>query len=300
MGVTRSAPPADAGAPGGLRKYAPITFGTYLVATCAISGIPFFSGFYSKDKILYDVLTSPNGSVLWWAVGTIAAMMTAFYMFRSLFVTFFADPRAEASHAAPAHAPAHGHGDGHGHGPHESPGVMTVPLMILAVLAAVGGYIGIGDRFENFLAPVFNTGVPALPPHPVPGGEWTVTFISVGLALLGVLIAWVMYLKKPELPERLGESMHGLYALVFNKYWIDELYGALITRPLAAGSRVVLWRGIDVGIIDNAVNGVGASAQGVGEGVRREASGQIRSYASWIVLGAAAVLLYMYLGGTRV
>jgi len=282
-----------AGSPGGLRKYAPITFITFLIATCAISGIPFFSGYYSKDKILYDVLTSGNGSALWWAVGTIAAGMTSFYMFRALFVTFFADPKA------PAHASHDAH-DAHAHLPHESPGVMTGPLIILGFLALVGGYIGIGDRFENFLAPVFNTGVPALPVHAIAGGEMTVSVISVCIALSGVLLAWLFYLKKPELPEQLSSAMHGLYELVLNKYWIDELYGATITRPLAAFSRVVLWRSIDVTLIDGTVNGVGATAEAAGDGLRRQASGQIRSYASWIVLGAAIVLLYMYLGGRTV
>ncbi|HUX68772.1 MAG TPA: NADH-quinone oxidoreductase subunit L [Terriglobales bacterium] len=285
-----------AGAPGGLRKYAPVTFATFLIATCAISGIPFFSGFYSKDKILYEVLTSGHGSPLWWGVGTLAALMTSFYMFRALFVTFFADP---AGHKAAA-KPQAGHGDGHGHGPHESPAVMTVPLMILGVLALIGGYIGIGDRFEHFLDPVFATGVPALPIHPIAGGEMTVSLLSVGVALLGLLLAWVFYLKRPELPDQLAASLGGLYQLIFNKYWIDELYGAAITRPLAAFSRVVLWRGVDVGLIDGAVNGVGYAARGAGDGLRRQASGNIRSYATWVALGAAAVLIYMLWGGPRV
>ncbi|MGH2518469.1 MAG: NADH-quinone oxidoreductase subunit L [Terriglobales bacterium] len=282
-----------AGAPGGLMKYAPITFITFLIATCAISGIPFFSGFYSKDRILYDSLTSANGSVLWWAVGTIAAGMTAFYMFRALFVTFFADPKAKDAKPA-AHADAHGH-----HGPHESPKVMTWPLMILGFLALTGGYVEWGDRFTNFLAPVFNTGVPALPVHPIAGGETTVSVISVAIAFIGLLLAWYFYLKNPEAPEKLAASMHGLYDLVLNKYWIDEVYGTLFTRPLAAFSRVVLWRGVDVGLIDGAVNGLASSARGTGDGLRRQASGNIRSYATWVVLGAVAALLWMVYGGAR-
>ena len=283
------------GSPGGLRKYAPITFITFLIATCAISGIPFFSGFYSKDKILYDVLTSGHGSALWWAVGTIAAFMTSFYMFRCLFVTFFADPRAPQP--AADHAASHA---AHGHHPHESPGAMTGPLMILGFLALVGGYIGIGDRFEHFLDPIFNTGVAPLPVHAVAGGEWTVSIISVSIAVLGLLLAWFFYLKRPELPEKLASSLRGLYQLVWNKYWVDELYGTVITRPLAAFSRVVLWRGVDVGLIDGAVNGVGFGAVGAGNGLRRQASGQIRSYATWVVLGGAAILLCLYFGGPKV
>jgi NADH-quinone oxidoreductase subunit L len=284
------------GSPGGLRKYAPITFITFLVATCAISGIPFFSGYYSKDLILYDVLTGAHGSALWWAVGTVAALMTSFYMFRALFVTFFAGGHAQpAAHAHDASA----HADHHAL-PHESPAVMTVPLIILGVLAFAGGYIGIGDRFGHFLAPVFSTGVPPLPIHPIAGGELTVSAISVAMALLGLFIAWLFYLKKPELPEKLGAALHGLYTLVFNKYWIDELYGAVITRPLAAFSRVVLWRGLDVGLIDGAVNGVATLAQDAGDGLRRQASGNLRSYATWVVVGGAAILVYFYFHGGRV
>ncbi|TAN24495.1 MAG: NADH-quinone oxidoreductase subunit L [Acidobacteria bacterium] len=286
-----------AGAPGGLMKYAPITFITFLIATCAISGIPFFSGFYSKDRILYDSLTSANGSVLWWAVGTIAAGMTAFYMFRALFVTFFADPKKKLVASSSQLVAKQEHG-GH-HGPHESPGVMTWPLMILGFLALTGGYIEWGDRFTNFLAPVFDTGVPTLPTHPIAGGEMTVSIISVAIAFIGLALAWYFYLKNPEAPEKLAASMHGLYDLVLNKYWIDEVYGALITRPLAAFSRVVLWRGVDVGLIDGAVNGIATTARDSGDRLRRQASGNIRSYATWVVLGAVAALLWMVYGGAR-
>ncbi|MGH3183939.1 MAG: hypothetical protein ACRDOE_18840, partial [Streptosporangiaceae bacterium] len=220
--------------------------------------------------------------------------MTAFYMFRALFVTFFADPSASS---APAHASVHGHGAGHG--PHESPGVMTGPLMILGLLALIGGYIGIGDRFEHFLDPIFDTGVTPPPPHALAGGELTVSLISVAVALLGLALAWLFYLKNPALPDRLAQRLRGLYALVFNKYWVDDLYGAAITRPLAAFSRTVLWRGVDVELIDGAVNGIGRAALGAGDGLRRQASGNLRSYATWVVLGAAAVLLYLYWGGPQ-
>jgi NADH-quinone oxidoreductase subunit L len=215
-------------------------------------------------------------------------------MFRALFVTFFAGPKADARHSKPEE-----HTSGAHHPPHESPKVMTVPLMILGFLALVGGYIGIGDRFEHFLDPIFDTGVPALPIHPVAGGEWTVTAISVTVALLGLATAWLFYIKNPELPERMAKSMRAVYELVWNKYWIDELYGAVITRPLRAFSRVVLWRVVDVTLIDGTVNGVGSTARGAGNGLRQQASGQIRSYATWVALGAAAVLLYMYFGGPR-
>ena len=279
-----------AGAPGGLRKYAPITFVTFLVATCAISGIPGFSGFYSKDKILYDVLNSGHGSTLWWAMGTVAALLTSFYMFRALFVTFFAARGKSA-------AAEHGH-DAHGHQPHESPAVMTIPLMVLGVLALAGGYVGIGDRFGHFLDPVFQTGVPALPMRAV-AGETVVTAISVALALLGLVVAWYFYIVNPEAPESLAKSLSGLHKLIYNKYFVDEAYGALFTRPLAWFSRVVLYRGVDQTLVDGAVNGVGQAANGIGEGLRRQISGNIRSYASWISAAAALVLLYVLMAGTH-
>ncbi len=275
-------------APEGLRRYAPITFWTFLIATCAISGIPGFSGFFSKDRILYEVLSGRHPNQFWWAVGTIAALMTSFYMFRALFVTFLAGPRS-AHGGGEQHAPqpaAHAHAH-----PHESPASMTVPLMILGVLAALGGFIGLGDRFENFLAPVFNTGVVATP-HPV-AGEATVSLISISVAVLGLIFAWYLYVRNRQAAENMKQSLAGLYRLVFNKYWIDEVYGRIFTRPLAAFSRVVLWRIVDNGLIDGTVNGVAALARSTGGGLRRQESGNIRSYASWVGLGAVVVVLYV-------
>src|SRR5579875_199705 len=304
-------------APGGLRRYVPITFWTFLIATCAISGIPGFSGFFSKDKILYEVLSGQHPNAFWWAVGTIAALMTSFYMFRALFVTFLAgpetaalshptgqEPRAVEAHSVDAgftaghaeHQAAHPPAHEAAH-PHESPASMTVPLIILGILAAFGGYIGLGDRFENFLAPVFNTGV-VLPTHPA-ASELSVSLISISVAVVGLLLAWFYYVKNRQAAENLKHSLAGLYRLVFNKYWIDELYGLVFTRPLAAFSRVVLWRIVDVGMIDGTVNGIATFARGVGSGLRRQESGNIRSYASWVGLGAVVVVLYVLVVGVR-
>src|ERR1022692_4289843 len=143
---------------GGLRSYIPWTFLTMGIATLAISGIPPFAGFWSKDEILWKAYSSDHGSWVFWLIGVITAFLPSFYMFRLLFMTFFGDYRgAQVDAHGHAHA-AHGHDD-HGHGePHESPMVMLVPLMILAVLSIVGGLVGIGNRFENFLAPVFGSG----------------------------------------------------------------------------------------------------------------------------------------------
>src|SRR5205807_3528279 len=141
---------------GGLRSYIPVTFGTMFIATLAIAGIPPLAGFWSKDEILWQVYSSPHGSWIFWLIGVITAFLTSFYMFRLLYMTFFGDYRG-------AQVDAHGHSshtrgaDGHGE-PHESPMVMLVPLMILAVLSLIGGLVGWGNHFEHFLAPVFGTG----------------------------------------------------------------------------------------------------------------------------------------------
>src|SRR5450432_445222 len=150
---------------GGLHSYIPVTFGTMLIATLAIAGIPPFAGFWSKDEILWKAYSSGHGSWVFWLIGVVTAFITSFYMFRLLFLTFFGDYHGtqvdEHGHGSLAHGQAHGD-DAHGHGePHESPMVMLIPLMILALLSVVGGLIGIGNRFEHFLEPVFGAGVAA-------------------------------------------------------------------------------------------------------------------------------------------
>ncbi len=305
--------------PDGLKKYAPITFWTFVVATCSISGIPGFAGFFSKDKILYEVLSGPRPNAWWWAVGTIAAGMTSFYMFRALFVTFWPDPARRG--AAPTGGPvrptgqepagavthaidAAGFGEGpvlpqpahpqphEGGPPHEAPAVMTIPMIILAVLAALGGYIGINDRFEKFLAPVFATGVtPA--PHAAAMGEGMVMAISIVVALAGVALAWYFYLARPEAAARAKHALPKLWSAIYNKYWVDEFYGAVFTRPLAWFSRVVLWRIVDASVLDGAVAAVGGISRSTGGGLRKQISGNIRSYAGWVGVGAVVAIFYM-------
>src|SRR5712692_1276702 len=184
---------------GGLRSYIPVTFGTMFIATLAIAGIPPFAGFWSKDEILWKTYSSPHGSWIFWLIGVITAFITSFYMFRLLYMTFFGDYRgasAHDGHASRAGAPApHGHEHGHGE-PHESPWVMLGPLVILAVLSFVGGWVGIHHTFENFLAPVFHgagrgravlvTGEEAAKIFEMERLEWSFTGISVAAALLGL------------------------------------------------------------------------------------------------------------------
>jgi NADH-quinone oxidoreductase subunit L len=316
---------------GGLRKHIPWTFWTMTFATIAIAGIPPFAGFFSKDEILWRAY---QVSWIYWLVGVITAFITSFYMFRLLFMTFFGEYRgaAGAEHGHEEHA-GHGthlgrddsragapapHGHGHG-GIHESPAIMLIPLVILAILSLVGGWIGVpgslggGDRFDKFLGPVFRSTTPqigvqllkpgeASPPEPRTEGaepqtghgtELMFTGISVAAAFLGLLLAWVLYGRRTDLPDRIATSIHGLYSAVANKYWIDELYAWLFVKPLIAISGVVFWRGIDQGVIDATLNGSADTARVISDDVRHMQSGNVRSYAGWVAIGAAAVVIYM-------
>jgi NADH-quinone oxidoreductase subunit L len=301
---------------GGLWKKIPWTWITMLIATCAIAGIPGLSGFFSKDEILWRAY---HASWAYWLVGVITAFMTSFYMFRLMFMTFAGEYRGEggASHGrdeqAAAVAAGHGHGHGHG-GIHESPAVMLVPLVILAVLSVIGGWMG-ARRFEHFLFPstglVETTAEPttvaasAFAPKPAAEeaeeeeNEALLTGISIGVGLLGLFLAWLLYSRRPELPGRIASSVHGLYNAVVNKYWVDEMYAALFVKPLVAISSVVFWHGIDQTIIDGTLNGGAEGARELSDNVRHMQSGNLRSYAGWVALGATAVIAYMVWVGTR-
>ena len=217
----------------------------------------------------------------------------------------------------------HGHAPSHAHSIHESPASMLVPLILLAILSVAGGWIGIphalggGDRFGNFLNPVtrgvgapasfeqvsiaMRTGAPIPttepPPRPEdPKTERMLTGFSVLAAALGWLLADTLYRRKPELPARMAASSRALYRLVCNKYWIDEIYGFLIIKPLLVISRYILWGGFDRGVIGGGNRVLAGSAQGAGAVLRRIQSGNIRSYAGWLAIGAAIILLLSFFG----
>ena len=294
---------------GGLRRYMPWTFLTMTIATFTIAGFPPLAAFYSKDEILWKAYSSPYGSWVYWLLGVTTAFITSFYMFRLWFLTFFGDYRGAIAHeghdSSRAGAPApHGHGHGHGE-PHESPWVMLSPLVILAILSFVGGWIGIGGRFEHFLAPVFQTGAPAELAHETAGeaaGQGTETLlmlISVAAAILGLLLAWTLYLRRPQLPARIAASLGALYRTVANKYYVDELYAVLFIKPLVDGSTEILWHGVDQGAIDATVNNSATAARHVSDNLRHMQSGNLRSYAGWVAAGAAVVIAYMVWMGVR-
>jgi len=324
---------------GGLRKLIPVTFWVVTIATIAIAGIPPFAGFFSKDEILGAVFHSPYGGPVIWGIGVLTAGLTSFYMFRLWFMTFFGELKlgsvdlgeeahaahapAQAAHGAASHSHGHADDESHGHGGvHESPWVMLGPLVILAVLSFVGGWVGVPqfmrghNEIEHFLAPVMQSG-PAVAGETVSdkdattshageatpentGEEWLLAGTSVAAALIGLFFAYLFYYKSPGLPERITSRMHGIYMMVLHKYYVDEGYGAIFVKPLLALSTVVLWRGVDQGVIDGLVNGAGTASRGVGNELRQMQSGNIRSYAAWVAIGGAAIVAYMiWLGVTR-
>jgi NADH-quinone oxidoreductase subunit L len=308
---------------GGLRKYMPITFSTMAVGWLAISGVPLLSGFFSKDEILWrawstEVLPHNWGKALW-VVGAITAIITAIYMTRLMVMTFWGSERFAGSHnghAAPGHASG-GHGSGHGHhgSPHESGWLMTVPLIILAMLSLVGGYVGVpaalggSNIFERFLEPavarvqpetVTNAGaaqtelVALAEPRGAAveaahegghdtGTELLFTGISSALALLGLGFGWRYFSRNPlwRAPK-----------LLEDKYRIDELYDATVVGPVENLSRDGLWKIVDVKIIDGLVNGVARLFGAVAGALRYTQTGFARNYAAVILLGAIIVIGY--------
>jgi NADH-quinone oxidoreductase subunit L len=274
---------------GGLKSYIPWTFLTMGIATLAIAGIPPLAGFWSKDEILWKAY---QVSPVYWAIGVITAFITSFYMFRLLYMTFFGDYRGAPADAHGSHSDKHGH-DAHGHGePHESPMVMLVPLLILAVLSLVAGFVGWGNHFEHFLAPVFGTGEPAA--EAASGAtEYLLMGVSVLVAFAGWWLAYLLYYKCDDLPQKIADSLGGFYQTVVHKYYVDELYAALFVKPLVDGSTRILWQDVDRKIIDATVNDSADAARHVSDEVRQMQSGNIRSYAAWIAAGAAVVIAFM-------
>ncbi len=269
---------------GGLRKKMPITYWTMLAATLAIAGIPGFSGFFSKDEILSNAFFSPRGSTALWVVGVVTAGMTAFYMFRLIFNTFHGECRA------PEHIKKH---------IHESPPSMTIPMIILAILSVIGGYVGIpkalggANHFHHFL----EHAVAPLPElahgehHLSLALEWGLMLTSVVIALIGILIAYVFYIRNRTIPVRLANRFPTLYKLLYNKWYVDEIYMAIIVNPLR-GLANFFWKGTDVSVIDGAVNGIADFFKGFGEALRKWETGHLQHYVLTMIIGIFVVVTY--------
>ncbi len=272
---------------GGLKKYMPKTYATFFIATLAIAGIPGLSGFFSKDEILW--YSYANGGIIFWLIGVITAMMTAFYMFRLLSLTFYGKERFDHHHVHP----------------HESPSVMTVPLMILAFFSAIGGYIGIpevfsgehGNQFHNWLEPIYAPAIAKLNSFGFHSHfeEILLMVLSVALALSAIYFAIKIYTQQPDIAEKISARFKKMYNILLNKYYVDEIYEAAVIQPIQKGSEKVLWKFTDNLIIDGAVNGI-AKVIYAGSGfIRKIQNGIAQFYAIIMMLGIALVLLWVIL-----
>jgi NADH-quinone oxidoreductase subunit L len=269
---------------GGLKKYMPQTYFTFLIAALAISGIPPLSGFFSKDDILLN--TYANGQYILWFVGFATAILTAFYMFRLYFLTFEGKERFGSQKH-----------------PHESPKLMTIPLIVLAVLSAIGGFIGIpaifagenGNLFERWLEPVFKNANTKMMTYGVHSNLEAIVLMSVTVigAAISIYFARYVYLKNPRFALNASTKLKGLYNLLLNKYFVDELYDAVIVNPIAKGSDRFLWRFTDVAVIDGFVNGTASLIIFISGKIRKIQTGVTQFYAVIMMLGIVIALFWI-------
>jgi NADH-quinone oxidoreductase subunit L len=302
---------------GGLKRYMPRTFLTFLIATLAISGIPPFSGFFSKDEILWKAWSSDHGHPILWFMGFVAAGMTAFYMTRLLLMTFFGENRLDQR----SRDAGGGHGDQHSssHDIRESPASMTVPLVILAFFAIIAGFIGVpealggSNRFNHFLGSVFGSHVEVQHHDPL---EYILMAASVLMALFGIVTGVLFYRIKPGLPAKIVSRIKGIYEVVYNKYYIDEIYDfvfvsgtKVIMIILAAFDQYVI-DGIvnltgfllrcksrisgsfDLRFVDGAVNLIADTTLSTGAGMRKIQTGRIQAYIMFLFFAVVVFVLY--------
>jgi NADH-quinone oxidoreductase subunit L len=323
---------------GGLKKYLPITYWTFLIGALAIAGVPALSGFFSKDEILFRTFSA--GQIVLWTVGILTSLLTATYMFRLVFLAFHGERRHDApaapghpeeaepaAHAAPA-SPQAAHDHGHGSHIHDAPPSMAIPLIVLAIGSVVAGYVGVphalggANRIERFLEPSFEAA--PLPRQPAPadgaspatgaqtvaapepqhaepavsgehqtvseGTELKLMGVSIGVAFAGIGIAVFFWLRDRAAADRMARRFRSVYHLLLNKYYIDEIYDAAIVQPIKVLSTGGLWKGIDAGLIDGIVNGVGQLVQGTSSVLRRIQNGSVRTYAASLFLGGVLIL----------
>jgi len=262
---------------GALRKHMPVTAWTFLIAALANAGIFPLAGFWSKDEILYGAVA--GGHVVVWALGAGGAFLTAFYMLRCYYVVFEGRSRVDA-HAA--------------HHLHESPRVMTAPLVILAAFSAGVGFVGVPPEhgvYHRFVEPVFAAAKGAVP-HAAAVGEVPMAVLSLAIAVAGGLMATRFYVWRPESPARMVERYPKAYQVLLDKYYVDELYEALFVEPIRNGS-VWLWRQFDDLVIDGSVNGVAAVVRVGSLVLRRVQTGYVMNYVLSFIVGVVVILGYL-------
>jgi NADH-quinone oxidoreductase subunit L len=303
---------------GGLKKDLPITYWTFLAGTLAIAGVPFLSGFFSKDELLYRAFS--HGHPYLWFFASVASLLTACYMFRLFFLTFHGK-RAESGPAADAAGHGSARGDAHGgHAAsgghlHDAPRPMAIALVVLAVGAVLAGYVGVpavlggSNRIEQFLEPSFTVetadaagaaehaaaaaGEAAAESGDGPAAlEGRLMLVSTMVACAGIGLAWLFFLKRRDLADAAAFRFRGLHRLLLNKYYVDEAYDAAIVQPVRIASEQVLWKGVDQTIIDGAVNGAGVTVKGLSGRLRLLQTGSIRAYAASLMIGAVVILAY--------
>jgi NADH-quinone oxidoreductase subunit L len=267
---------------GGLKKYMPATYRTQFIAALAIAGVPPLAGFFSKDEILWKAFS--GGSTVVWALGWLTAGLTAFYMFRMLTLVFEGEPRF-----------------GHDKHPHEAPATMLVPLLVLAVLSVVGGFLGVphalggGNIIEGWLEPVFARSERILGAggHASLQTEYLLMALSVGIGLAGIFLARKLFLSGTAAADRIAARHAGLHRLLFNKYYVDEVYDAAVVDPIKVGSRKLLWKWFDAGVIDGAVNGLARLVDALSSAGRRMQTGNVSNYGLAILVGISLLLGFL-------
>ena len=276
---------------GGLRKYLPITFATMVTGWLAISGVPIFAGFFSKDEILWKTWSAAglgSFSKVLWAIGAITALLTAIYMTRLMVMTFWGQERFDAQENRP----------------HEWSWSMKIPLIVLAILSTIGGFIGVpyafANRDINVIEHTLEPAVAHMPAvettdhtdeHAELGEERLLAGVSVVIALLGIGAGWVLFQRRPLLQ---------MPRVLENKYYVDEIYDTTLIRPVETVSREGFWKIIDVGVIDGGLHAIGDAVTELGRLARYLQAGFVRGYAAIILLGALILIgLFAYLGFPR-
>jgi NADH-quinone oxidoreductase subunit L len=266
---------------GGLKKHMPVTYWTFLIASLSIAGVPGLAGFFSKDEILWLAYNAGSLGKFVWIIGTIVAALTAFYSFRIIFLTFHGKFRGTPKSD-----------NRQEHHLHESPKVMTIPLIILAVGAIAAGWVGIpellggGNWIAHFLEPVLG--------YPEVTATYSEKKMVIGIAIFaavaGIFMAWVFYSLKPEIPKNLAANFKGIYTTLWSKYYVDELYDFIIVRPTKWIANSIVAEVTDSKIIEGIVNGVPSAIRNFGEKIRKVQTGYLQHYAMSMAIGLFVIL----------
>jgi NADH-quinone oxidoreductase subunit L len=310
---------------GGLWKHLPITYWTFVVGSLAIAGIPGLAGFFSKDEILFE--TFREGHTILWFVAAVTSLLTAVYMFRLVSLTFHGERRHEAADNSGGASPVPQHPEeeepvahhgGHGHGGgrlHDAPPAMAFALIVLAIGSVLAGYIGVPhalgghNQLHAWLEPAFEAPIAGTfgaaqtelaeaadqaeaATHDETALELILMGVSIGIAVIGSFLGYFVWTRRRDIAAGMARSLRPVHTLLLNKYYVDEAYDNVLVRPLKAVSEEGLWRGVDVGVIDGAVNGAGAIVDAGADVLRRLQSGSVRTYAGGLVAGVVVILGY--------